>query len=41
MAERQGGSEFLLQVDGPAGKGGILFHFVPYAHVLNGAIDGC
>jgi len=101
IAERQGGPEFLLEVDGkPAGKGGILFHynppygdvymnieepfrgrgfgsylvqelkrqayeigsipaarcnrdnrpsrktlqragFIPYAHVLNGTIDGC
>lgn len=30
IAERQGGPEFLLQVDGtPAGKGGILFHYNP------------
>jgi GNAT superfamily N-acetyltransferase len=30
MAERQGGPEFLLRVDGqPAGKGGILFHYNP------------
>lgn len=30
MAERQGGPEFLLHVDGkPAGKGGILFHYNP------------
>jgi len=30
IAEREGGPEFLLQVDGkPAGKGGILFHYNP------------
>jgi GNAT superfamily N-acetyltransferase len=30
IAERQGGPEFLLHVDGrPAGKGGILFHYNP------------
>lgn len=30
LAERQGGPEFLLVVDGtPAGKGGILFHYNP------------
>jgi len=30
IAGRQGGPEFLLQVDGkPAGKGGILFHYNP------------
>jgi GNAT superfamily N-acetyltransferase len=30
IADRQGGPEFLLQVDGrPAGKGGILFHYNP------------
>ena len=30
IAKRQGGPEFLLQVDGiPAGKGGILFHYNP------------
>ena len=30
IAERQGGPEFVLQVDGkPAGKGGILFHYNP------------
>jgi len=30
MAERAGGPEFLLHVDGkPAGKGGILFHYNP------------
>lgn len=30
IAERQGGPEFLLEVDGkPAGKGGILFHYNP------------
>lgn len=30
IAERQGGPEFLLQVDGrQAGKGGILFHYNP------------
>lgn len=30
IAERQGGPEFLLQVEGqPAGKGGILFHYNP------------
>lgn len=30
IAERQGGPEFLLRVDGqPAGKGGILFHYNP------------
>src|SRR6185436_14212042 len=35
IAERQGGPEFLLQVDGtPAGKGGILFHYnLPYGDV--------
>ena len=35
IAERQGGPEFLLQVDGkPAGKGGILFHYNrPYGDV--------
>ena len=30
IAERQGGPEFVLHVDGqPAGKGGILFHYNP------------
>src|SRR5258708_32365740 len=30
IAERQGGPEVFLQVDGrPAGKGGILFHYNP------------
>jgi GNAT superfamily N-acetyltransferase len=35
IAERQGGPEFLLHVDGkPAGKGGILFHYnAPYGDV--------
>jgi GNAT superfamily N-acetyltransferase len=35
IAERAGGPEFLLQVDGtPAGKGGILFHYNrPYGDV--------
>ncbi|HEU4893080.1 MAG TPA: GNAT family N-acetyltransferase [Vicinamibacterales bacterium] len=35
IAERQGGPEFLLHVDGtPAGKGGILFHYNrPYGDV--------
>jgi GNAT superfamily N-acetyltransferase len=35
IAERQGGPEFLLQVDGrPAGKGGILFHYnAPYGDI--------
>ena len=33
--ERQGGPEWLLQVDGkPAGKGGVLFHYnLPYGDV--------
>jgi GNAT superfamily N-acetyltransferase len=35
IAERQGGPEFALHVDGtPAGKGGILFHYnLPYGDV--------